>query len=70
MQRREKESVVYVCVCERACVLGGDGSRLFARIALVVEYMAVYLPSCIDCVASFREPLLPHYRCNTSVKNV
>ena len=61
-------------VCESVCVLGGDGSRLFAsilyNIALVVEYMAVYLPSCIDCVTSFREPLLPLYRCNTSVKNV
>ena len=60
---------VCVCVCVRVCVLDGEGSRVFAVRALLVLIlkMLVYLT---NCLTSFREPLLPYFRCYTCLKNV
>ena len=46
-----------------ACVLGSEGSRVFASIALVVltSSMDGYVSGHIDYVTSFHEPFLPHY---------
>ena len=45
-----------------ACVLGSEGSRVFASIALVVlTSMDGYVSGHNDYVTSFHEPFLPHY---------
>ena len=46
-----------------ACFLGREGSWLFANTPLVAVWTAMYL-------TGFHEPLLPPYRCHTSLKNV
>ena len=58
---------MYVCVRESVCVrevpvTAGEGSRMFASIALVLLWMAVYLTSYSDCLTSFCEPLSLPYR--------
>ena len=51
------------------CVLGGEGSRLFAATALV-RRMAMYLTGCSDYLTGFHEPLSRTYRCHAGLKNV
>ena len=46
-----------MCMC--VCVLGGEGSWMFASTALVVVWMAMYLTSYCDYLTGFHEPLLP-----------
>ena len=68
------------CACVRAscarararvyvCVLGGEGSRVFASTALVVVWTTVYLTGYSDYLISFREPLSPPYRCYIGLTN-
>ena len=47
---------VCVCVCVR-CVLGGEGSWVFASTALVVVWTAMYLTRYSDYLTGFRESL-------------
>ena len=49
-----------MCVPACVCVLGGEGSWVFASIALVVIQMAIYLTSYSDYLTScFCKPLSP-----------
>ena len=73
---RERECMrlcVCVCVCVCACwyvcvyALDGEGSWMFASTALEVVWTATYLTGYSDCLTGFHEPLLPHYRCHTSL---
>ena len=57
-----------MCVC--VCVLGGKKSWVFVSTAQVVVWMAMYLTGYSDYLTSFCEPLLPLYRCHTSLKNI
>ena len=61
------------CVCMHAnvcvCVLGGEGSWVFARTAWVVVWTAMYLTGYSGYVTDFREPLLPPYRRHPGLKN-
>ena len=53
------------------CILDREGSRVFASRALVaVVQMVVYLTGYGDCLTGFREPLSPHHRCRTGLKNI
>ena len=58
----------FVCVC--VCVLGRGLSWVFASTVLVVLWITVCLTSYSDYLTSFCEPLLPPYRCHTSLKNI
>ena len=61
---KKRESV---CVC----VLDGEGNMVFASQIVVLLLMAVHPTSYTDCLTSLScEPLLPLYRCHTSLKNV
>ena len=66
--------MLHVCVCVRVCVLDGEGSRVFAVRALLVLILKMLV--CLTnlhysyCLTSFREPLLPYFRCYTCLKNV
>ena len=62
---------VHACVCVRAnvCVLGGEGSLVFASTAVVVSSMDGHV-SDSDYLTGFCKQLLPPYRCHTSLKNV
>ena len=65
---------VHACVCVRAhvcvCVLDRKESRVVTSRALVIAQTATYLTSYSDCLTGFCEPLSPHYRCHTGLKNV
>ena len=55
-----------VCVC--VCVLGKEGSRMFASRALLVEQTAVYLTGYCDCLPGILKPLLQPYKLYISQK--
>ena len=50
---------VRACVC--VCVLGGEGSWVLARTALVQAWTAIYLTSDSDYLTGFCEPCSPPY---------
>ena len=55
---RERERV-RACVRVCVCVLDREGSRMFASIAVVVVWTAVYLTGYNNCSTGFRERLSP-----------
>ena len=60
---------VVVVMVVVVCVLDREGSMVVTGRALVVA-QTLCLTRNSDCLTGFCEPLLPSYRCYTSLKNV